>query len=89
MIFLYITVSSITTAARLKKRIEASTGYPAEIVHTPSRLNTSGECSYAVRADNRLAEIIKPLCDESGIRIKKIYAENIRNGERVFDEIFG
>lgn len=87
MIFLYITVSSITTATRLKKRLEASTGYPAEIVHTPSRLNISGECSYAVRADNRLAEIVKPLCSESGIRIKKIYTEEIRDGERVFNDI--
>lgn len=84
---MYITVGSATTAARLKKRLEAATGYPAEVVHTPPQLNRSGECSYAVRADDRISAIIKPLCSESGIKIKKIYTEEIINEERVFHDI--
>ena len=72
---MYITVGSVTTATRLKKRLEAISGYPAEVVHTPGQINRSGECSYAVRADDRLLDIIKPLCAENGIRIKKIYTE--------------
>ena len=87
MIFLYITLGSITTAARLKKLLEASSGYPADVVHTPGKLNKTGECSYSVRADDRLLKIVRPLCDENGIRIKKIYIEEIHDGERVFNEV--
>lgn len=84
---MYVVVGSITVAARLKKLIESASGYPADVVHTPRELNENGGCSYSVRADDRLAPLVKPLCREYSIRIKNIYTEEIRNGERVFNVI--
>ncbi len=87
MIFLYITVGSITSATRLKKLIEKRAGYPAYLVHTPAAINETGGCSYSVRADNRLAPLVRPLSEEYGIGIKNIYTEEFAEGERVFNAV--
>ena len=87
VIFLYILVGSIPTATRLKKLIEASAGYPADVVHTPAEINPTGGCSYCVRTDNRLSDIIRPLCSDYGVRIRSIYIDEIKDGERVFNAV--
>ena len=84
---MYILVGSITIATRLKKQLEAASGYPAEVVHTPKKLNETGGCSYSVRADNRLIPFVRSICNEHGIKIKDIYTEEISNGERVFNVV--
>ena len=84
---MYILVGSITTATRLKKQLEASSGYPADVVHTPKQLNETGGCSYSVRADDRLVPFVSAICSEHSIKIKGVYTEEIRNGERVFNAV--
>lgn len=84
---MYIVAGSITIAARLKKLLESASGRPASVVHTPKAINATGGCSYSVRADDRLAALVRPLCCEYNIKIKNIYTERICNGERVFDAI--
>lgn len=84
MIFLYVIVGSITTATRLKKQLETESAYSAEVVHTPAGLAKSSGCSYSVRTDNKAYSMLRPLSDASGIRIKKVYMEEIVGGERVF-----
>lgn len=81
---MYVIVGSITTATRLKKRLEAESVYNAEVVHTPAGLAKSSGCSYSVHTDNKAYSLLIPLCDAAGIRIKKIYMEEIVGGERVF-----
>ena len=80
---MYIVVGSVTTAVRLGKLIEKLSGYPAEVVHTPSKLNKGG-CSYSVKSDDRAVGLVKSIAKEYGVNIKKIYTEEIIGGERVF-----
>ena len=84
---MYILVGSITIAARLRKQLEAASGYPADVVHTPKKLNETGGCSYSVRADDRLIPFVRSICSERDIKIKNIYTEEICNGERVYNVV--
>ena len=83
---MYILVGSITVASRLKKLLERVAGYPAEVVHTPSAINTGG-CSYSVYADDRLKSMIMPFAAEYSIPVKKLYTMEIIDGERVYNDI--
>lgn len=83
---MYIVVGSITTASRLAKLIEKTTGIPADVVHTPAAIK-SGGCSYSVRVSGSTAQTIKNISDEYGINIKAIYAENFSGGEREYRDI--
>lgn len=84
---MYVVTGSITTAVRIGKLIEAKSGYPAEVVHTPGKLNAGGGCSYSVRADDRLSELAKRICREYKFRIKGIYRRENHNGESVYNDI--
>lgn len=77
---MYITVGSVTTAVRLKRLLEGETGFPCDVVHTPSKISGSG-CSYSVLADDRLKDEIRPFCSRHGIRIKGIY---MREGDEYY-----
>lgn len=83
---MYILVGSVSTATRLKKVVENIIGFPAYVVHTPSVLNQGG-CSYSVRLDDRALDDIKRMADENEIQIKRIYIEEIKNGERVYNAV--
>ena len=80
---MYVLVGSVTTAVRLSKLMEKLSGYPSEVVHTPSSLNKGG-CSYSVRSDDRAVELVKGIVKEYSINIKKIYIEEFIGEERVF-----
>ena len=83
---LYILIGSVTTAMRLKRLIEHELGINADVVRTPSKLH-SGGCSYSVRCDARFLNQIKEIVAVYGIIIRKIYAEEKQNGERVYNVI--
>lgn len=83
---MYLLTGSITTAARLARAIEQISSYPADVIRTPPQIR-SGGCSYSVRFDDRALDIAKQICLESGISIKKIYAEKYIDGERVYNDI--
>ena len=74
---MYIVTGSVTAAVRLKRLLESATGHPAEVVHTPAAIKRGG-CSYAVRADDRLREFIRPFCAERDVPVKGVY---MREGE--------
>lgn len=80
---MYIVVGSVTTAVRLGKLVEKLSGYPSEVLHTPTKINQGG-CSYSVRTDDRALELVKTIVKEYGINIKKIYTEEFIGGERVY-----
>lgn len=83
---MYVITGSITSATRLAKAVEAMSGYPANVVHTPSAIR-SGGCSYSVRCDDRVLSIINDIAKDNGISVKSIYAEKYKNGERVLVDI--
>ena len=77
---MYIVTGSVTTAVRLSRLLEDTTGRPAAVVHTPAAIKRGG-CSYAVRADDRLRELIRPFCAERDIPVKGVY---MREGDRYY-----
>lgn len=77
---MYIVVGSVTSAVRLKRLLEKSTGYPAQVVHTPAQISRGG-CSYSVIADDRLRAYIRPFCAERDIGINGIY---VREGDEYY-----
>ena len=83
---MYIVVGSATTAERLKRRLEKTSGYPASVVRTPAPLRTGG-CSYSVKIDDRSLDLAKQLLRTSGLSYKKIYRTLNRNGERVYNAV--
>lgn len=83
---MYILVGSSTTAARLKKVVEKTVGYPAYLVHTPAELRQGG-CSYSVRVDDRAMQDIKIIASDNYIPVKGIYIEKMENGERVYHAV--
>ena len=84
---MYVIVGSVTMATRLKKQLEKASGHSASVVHTPAQLAKSSGCAYSVRADNSLYSMIRPLCNELGISLKKIYLEETDGEERVFNAV--
>ena len=86
---MYIVLGSVTSATRFARALERAAVVPAYVVHTPSAIR-SGGCSYSVNVSNMKsceADFVRRLADEQGLRIKSIYSDEIRNGERVFDVV--
>lgn len=83
---MYILVGPITAAARLARILEGASGYPADVVHTPAQLNKGG-CSYSVRINDSVQKLVVPLSKEYGLQIKKMYTEDIIDGERVYHAV--
>lgn len=83
---MYVITGSSTTAMRLKKAVERTVGYPADVVHTPSALNKGG-CSYSVKIDDRAVDEAIKVAKNLGIKIKGLYMEEIVKGERVYHVI--
>ncbi len=81
-----ITIGSVTTAARLTRLVEKHVTKNVRAAHTPEKL-AEGGCSYSLITDMRYLADIKALAEKHGIPIRKIYAETIVGGERVYSEI--
>lgn len=81
-----VTIGSITTAERLARIIERSTGNPAAAVHTPASINKGG-CSYSVRFNECYENDVKRLIREYNIPVKRFYREGWNGTERVYHDI--
>ncbi|MBQ3038906.1 MAG: DUF3343 domain-containing protein [Clostridia bacterium] len=81
-----ITTGSITSAVRLKKRLNFLTHMNTAVIHTPTSIN-SGGCSYSVKTSLANLDLIKKLYNENKIVYKKIYSEDVINGESVFHDL--
>lgn len=83
-----ITIGSVTTATRLARLLERNTGYPASVVHTPSSINKGG-CSYSVRFNEGMIVQAKKIIKDYGVPVRKFYSEDVKNGKRVYNDLFG
>jgi hypothetical protein len=77
---MYIVVGSITMATRLAKLLDKTADVSARVVHTPSKIGNGG-CSYSVRIEEKSLDAARAVIEESGIRVKAIYAEEMNGGE--------
>ena len=81
-----VTIGSITTAERLARIIERSTGVHASVVHTPASINRGG-CSYSVRFNDSYKNDVQRLAREYNVTIKRFYREGLSGDERVYHAI--
>ncbi|MCH5213508.1 MAG: DUF3343 domain-containing protein [Oscillospiraceae bacterium] len=81
-----VTIGSMTTAERLARIIERSTGNPVAVVHTPASINKGG-CSYSVRFNDRYENDARRLIREYNIPAKRFYREGWNGAERVYHDI--
>lgn len=87
MSIMIITAGSITTAMRIKKKLNLSGIMDAEVISTPATIGNTG-CSYSVRTDKRNLPLINQLVSSRQIKLRKIYTETVlSNGERVYHDI--
>mgnify|MGYP000953086851 CR=1 FL=1 len=83
---IYATVGSVTTAARLAKKLSAHGDLRTSVVHTPPEINDGG-CSYSVRTSLRDPAAIREIAAEYGIQIRGFYREDIFNGRKFYHVI--
>lgn len=83
---LIITAGSITTAVRIKKILNSMGNINANVINTPSSIN-SGGCSYSVITDYKNLKLINELSAEKKIKFKKLYTETNIDGELVYNAI--
>lgn len=86
MLKLIITAGSITTAVRIKKKLNSMGDINATVINTPSSIN-SGGCSYSVRTDYKNLNLVKELAVDKKIKYKKLYTQTNINGELVYNVI--
>lgn len=82
------TVGSVTTAVRIEKLLRKNKGIPSRVIHTPANLNGGG-CSHSVAIDGMYLSQLKELANKYGLSIRKIYMEEIFNGEKMYHVISG
>ena len=81
---LIITVGSVTTAVRLEKRLNAAGVINSAVIHTPPDINSSGGCSYSVRAPYKDFYTVKEVLADKKVKYKRLYTEDTVYGERVY-----
>ena len=86
MLKLIITAGSITTAVRIKKKLNSLGDQSASVIHTPSFIN-SGGCSYSVRTEYKNISLIKKLSEEKQIQYRKLFSESDDNGGIEYHDI--
>ena len=86
MLKLIITVGSVTTAVRIKKKLSSLGDKSASVIHTPSFIN-SGGCSYSVKTDNKNLNLVTSLAEEKQIKYKKLFTESNDNGGTEYHDI--
>ena len=82
----YAIVGSVTTAARLAKKLVSNGDLQATVVHTPPQISTGG-CSYSVRFSNTSPDSVRRIANDIGIRIQKLYQERIVDGKKGYHAI--
>ena len=80
------TVGSVTTAARLEKILKKNKGISARVIHTPVKINEGG-CSHSVMTDYVYLSQLKDVAKGYGLKIRKIYSEEIHDGEKSYHVI--
>ena len=83
-----VTVGSVTTAARLEKLLRKNKGIYSRVIHTPATMNAGG-CSHSVVLEGKYLSQLKELSNKYGLTIRKIYMEEIYNGEKMYHVISG
>ena len=86
MLKLIITVGSITTAVRIKKKLNSLGDWSSVVIHTPSFIN-SGGCSYSVKTDYKNLDLVKQLSEEKQIKYRKLFTESNDNGGTEYHDI--
>lgn len=80
---LLATVGSVTTAARLEKLLRKTKGINSTVIHTPASINGGG-CSYSLTTDINNLPLLKATLEETGIQIRKLYKEELVDGEKKY-----
>lgn len=65
-------IGPITTATRLLKKAEQTTGISARIVHTPEALGNGG-CSYSLKTASENLPIVMNIANAVKIKVKGYY----------------
>lgn len=81
-----ITAGAITTAVRLEKKLNSLGDVKASVIHTPTEINKGG-CSYSVKTTLNKLSLIEEIIAENRIKIKKVYVEDIINGESAYRDL--
>lgn len=81
-----ITVGAITSAVRLEKKLNSLGDVKASVIHTPTEINKGG-CSYSVKTTLNKLPLIEEIIAENRIKIKKVYIEDIINGESAYRDL--
>ena len=80
-----IVVGSITTAARLAKRINSLSMQGAQVISTPTELRSNMSCSYAVKTALANEYIVRS--NLAGLNVRGIYIEEKSGKERSYHDI--
>ncbi|MBR4724001.1 MAG: hypothetical protein IK072_04640 [Clostridia bacterium] len=80
-----IVVGSITSAARLAKRINSQSLKGAQVVSTPPELRNNMSCSYAVKTALANEHIVRN--NLAGLNVRGIYIEEKSGKERSYYDI--
>ena len=80
------TVGSVTTAARLEKLLRKNKGISSRVIHTPAKINEGG-CSHSLMLESVYLSHLKELANKYGLTIRKIYMEEMHDGEKVYHVI--
>ena len=79
-------IGSITTATRIEKKLEQTTGISARIVHTPAVLGNGG-CSYSIKTKSENLPIVAETASKYKIRVKGYYLVENTDGKEVYHAI--
>lgn len=80
-----IIVGSITSAARLAKRINNLSTERAQVISTPPELRNNLSCSYSVKTSLKNEHIVKN--NLNGLNVRGIYLEKRDGKERTYYDI--
>lgn len=83
---LIVTAGSVTTAVRLEKKFSSAGIINSAVIHTPPAIN-SGGCSYSVRTPYKNIYLVKEILSDKRVKYKKLYTEEIINGESVYNAL--
>lgn len=79
-------IGPVTTAARLAKKIEQTSGVSARMIHTPEAVSGGG-CSYSVKTKSEYLPVIMQTAEKYKIKVKAYYIIEIAEGKEVYHDI--
>ena len=83
---LIITCGSVTSAIRIKKKLNQISNFSAAVIHTPSEINSSG-CSYSVKTSSNNYNNVISLKNANKISYSKLYIQENVAKEIVYRDI--